>query len=692
MKKKGPGRPKKRKFQNISEQMALPPEISQEILALVLGIVSIIILLSLFNLAGSFGFLIARNIKFLFGHGAYLLPIGLLIFSVNIFRQNEERQVKTIAWIGFGAFLVFLSGFIHLFISQSQALDVGKSGFGGGMIGYGVSHLFFGWFDFWISLLLFFALIIIGLIIGFNIKFASIIAWLNSLFKKDDEMGDEEPRMGFFARWRAAREQRRKNKKLCETKPITTTADKNWKLPPIDILDDKVSRPSSGDVKKNMEVIQKTLQTFNIEVKMGDVNIGPTVAQYTLKPLTGVKLNQITARANDLALNLAAHPIRIEAPIPGKSAVGVKVPNKVPALVRIREMLESQQYSQVKSKLGFMLGRDVAGIPISVNLDKMPHLLIAGSTGSGKSVCIHSIVTSLLYRNSPQDLRFLFIDPKRVELTQYNGIPHLLTETVVDVDKTINALKWAVSEMERRYQVLSEAGKKDIISFNKDNQEKIPYIVIIIDELADLMASAAREVENSIVRIAQMARAVGIHLIVATQRPSVDVITGLIKANITSRIAFAVASQVDSRTILDSSGAEKLLGNGDMLYLASDVGKPKRIQGVFISEKEVGNVKKFLEEQAVPEYNEEIVQFRKSKAFCDKDIPEDEMFDDAVEVVVKARKASASLLQRRLRVGYARAARLLDILEDKGVIGPADGAKPRDVLIDENGTYEFDDK
>jgi len=673
--------------------MALPPEVSQEVFALALVVIAIIIFLSLLGSAGSFGNTISTTFKYLFGYGSYLIPFGLIIFGINIFRQNEEFQVRNIAWIGFLATTIAFSAFIHLFVNKIMAYEIAKQGLGGGVIGYNISNWFIHVLDFWISLILFLALIIAGAIIGFNIKITQIYNWLMSYMEKDEDTG-AEPRMNFFQKWLQARKEKAEKEKE-ETSVATApqVTDQNWQLPSIDLLEDKVTRPKSGDIKKNMEIIQKSLQNFGIDVKMGEVNVGPTVAQYTLKPSTGIKLNQITARANDLALNLAAHPIRIEAPIPGLSAVGVEVPNKVPAIVRLREMLTCNEYTKIKDKLGFMLGRDVAGKPISVALESMPHLLIAGSTGSGKSVCIHSIVSSLLYRNSPQDLRFLFIDPKRVELTQYNGIPHLLTPTIVEVDKTVNALKWAVSEMERRYQTLSEAGKKDLLSYNQSASEKMPYLVIIIDELADLMTVASREVEATIVRLAQMARAVGIHLIVATQRPSVDVITGLIKANITSRIAFAVASQADSRTILDASGSEKLLGNGDMLYLASDVGKPKRIQGTYVSEKEVVSIVKFLQAQSKADYNEEIANYKKKSSLEERsDLPEDDMLDEAIEVVVRNKKASASLLQRRLRVGYARAARLLDILEEKGIIGPQEGSKPRDVLIDESGTYEFEEK
>ncbi len=421
---------------------------------------------------------------------------------------------------------------------------------------------------------------------------------------------------------------------------------------------------------------------------MAEVNVGPTVTQYTFTPPAGVKLNKITGLDTNLALSLAAHPIRIEAPIPGKSAVGVEIPNKSIAVVRLRGVLESPEWKKESAPLTFALGRDVSGIPMTTDLAKMPHMLIAGATGSGKSGMINSLLTSLLYRSSPNDLKLILVDPKRVELGLYNDIPHLLTPVIVEPEKTISALKWAVAEMERRYKLLAEVGNRNIIEYNKAHpDEAMPYIVIIIDEMADLMVLAAADVESLIVRLAQMARAIGIHLVLATQRPSVDVITGIIKANIPARLAFSVASQVDSRTILDQMGAEKLLGKGDMLFMSPDFMKPRRIQGAWVDEKEVKAVTDFLRTVRPPQYNEEILAQKVSiggrsvGGGGEMGEPDDDMFDEAAEAVFRAGKASASMLQRRLRIGYARAARLLDLLEERGIIGPADGARPRDVLI-----------
>jgi S-DNA-T family DNA segregation ATPase FtsK/SpoIIIE len=456
---------------------------------------------------------------------------------------------------------------------------------------------------------------------------------------------------------------------------------------PLDLLSNEASKPTSGDLRTQQEIIRKTLEHFKIPVEMGEVKVGPTVTQFTLRPSEGVKLSRITALSNDLALALAAHPIRIEAPIPGRALVGIEVPNQKVAVVRLREVLESEHFQKRASNLMIALGKDVAGNVWTADVDRMPHLLVAGATGSGKSVLLNAIIVSLLYQNGPDDLRLLLVDPKRVEFPVYNGIPHLLTPVVTDVKKTVHALKWALHEMDRRFEVLASAQKRDLAAYNTSRRpdDRIPYLVIIIDELADLMVAAAAEVEAAIIRLAQMARAVGIHLVVATQRPSVDIITGLIKANITSRAAFAVASSVDSRTILDSMGAEKLLGRGDMLYTSAELSRPKRLQGAFVADAEVQRIVEHLRDgYGTAEYQDEvteqpIVAWKENgdDAFADDDDP---LLPEAKEELLRAGKGSASLLQRRLKIGYARAARILDILEKQGFIGPADGAKPREVL------------
>jgi len=434
------------------------------------------------------------------------------------------------------------------------------------------------------------------------------------------------------------------------------------------------------------------LENFGIQVEMGEVNVGPTVTQYTLKPADGVKLSKITSLSNDLALALASHPIRIEAPIPGKSLVGIEVPNKVRTLVRLRNLISDPQFQNHPSPLCFVLGRDVSGNPAFADLARMPHLLVAGATGTGKTIFLNSLILSLVYRNSPKILKFILVDPKRVEFPVYSDLPHNLTDVIFDVQKTINALRWLVEEMERRFKTLASFKARDIFSFNKISIEKkippMPYIVLIIDELADLMAARGKELEAAIVRLAQLARAVGIHLVLATQRPSSEVITGLIKANITSRITFQVASQVDSRTVIDMAGAEKLLGRGDMLFLSAESPKPKRIQGAFVSEKEVQKVVEYLsskyEKERIESLEEKLAEETGEVEFFEGgEELEDPLYEEAKRVVIEAKKASASLLQRRLKIGYARAARLLDILEKRGVVGPPRGAKPREVYIKE---------
>lgn len=466
----------------------------------------------------------------------------------------------------------------------------------------------------------------------------------------------------------------------------------DWEFPSLDLLEGGVTEIESDDdvLMKNAEKIRTKLEQFGIDVTMHEVHVGPTVIQYTLKPHEGVKLSKITSLKNDLALALAAPSVRIEAPIPGKALVGIEVPNEHRSMVKLREIIESPDFKKGDSNLKFPLGRNVSGQPIIADLKSMPHLLIAGATGSGKSVGMNTLLISLLYQNSPLDLKMILIDPKQVELKSYNSIPHLLTPVINDPEKAAIALRWCVAEMNRRYTDCADKGKRNITDYNADPaiEDKMSTIVVVIDELADLMMAAGKEVEASICRIAQMARAVGIHLVIATQRPSVDVITGLIKANIPARIAFAVSSSIDSRTILDGIGAEDLLGKGDMLYLPSGMNKPLRVQGIYISSAEIEAVTNRVKLTIEPEYDNEIISAKVAgqklngvpdSNFGDSD---DNMYQQAIEVIQENRKASASLLQRRLKVGYARAARLLDELEENGIIGPSNGAKPREIYLD----------
>jgi len=680
---------RKRKYKKKSEgalanlNWETNPDTMREVGAVIFIALGILFILSLFNGAGKLGGWIDYGLTYLFGLVAFFVPITMIGLGVYLWKP-ENYDLKGSSVIG------IILGFIFF-----PAL-LGSSG---GIIGSFVQNLLVSLLGQVTAYIIIVCLVLVAFLLALNTSIKNLKDKLTPV-AEDQKVkvnnGQENQGVSFFdlikqkiGIGKSSQQDQKvpvQELKAVEQKVLSANTDTNWEYPPLDLLEISNSKASAGNIAKNVEIIEKTLKDFSIEVAMGDVNIGPTVTQYTFKPKQGIKLNQITARGNDLALALAAHPIRVEAPIPGKAAVGIEIPNKTPAIVTLREVFESPEYKAKKSNLTLALGRDVAGNPFIADLQKMPHLLIAGSTGSGKSICINGVISSLVYQNSPNDLRLLLVDPKRVEFTRYNNIPHLLTPVITDVGETISMLKWSVAEMDRRFKLFQRAGKRDISSYNKEPAEegKIPYIVIIIDELADLMAQSAREVEAAIVRLAQMARAVGIHLIVATQRPSVNVITGLIKANITSRVAFATASQVDSRTILDLSGAEKLLGNGDMLYLGSDVGKPKRVQGVFIQDKEVSALTNFLKHSGHAQYDESILHYQPATAGISNangGDAEDPMYNEAKETVVRAGKASASLLQRRLKVGYARAARLLDILESNGVIGPGKGAKPRDVLI-----------
>ena len=481
----------------------------------------------------------------------------------------------------------------------------------------------------------------------------------------------------------------------------------DYKLPTVDLLKigvKKSTRDISSELKKNAQMLIETLHSFNVDATITDISCGPTVTRYELKPAAGIRISKITNLADDIALNLAATHVRIEAPIPGKAAVGIEVPNTVKNTVTMRELIDTPEFYEQRSKLSAGLGKDIAGKCVYCDIAKMPHLLVAGTTGSGKSVCMNSIITSILYRAKPDEVKFLMIDPKQVEFSKYAGIPHLLVPVVTDPRKAAGALGWAVSEMLQRYQRLSQVGVRDIEGYNKyvkkhKDMEPMPKICIFIDEFADLMMAAPKEVEDSVCRLAQMARAVGMHLVIATQRPSVDVITGLIKANISSRIALTVSSQIDSRTILDSAGAEKLLGHGDMLYSPIGASKPIRVQGCFISDEEVEELCDFVKNQGESQYDDEIareieakaVQDKKSSPFEDDGDGEqlDALFDKAVDVVLETGTASTSFLQRKLSVGYARGAKIMDQLQEKGIIGPANGSKPREILINRQQWLEM---
>lgn len=659
-------RGRRRRMPTLRDQMdwSINPDTAREILGITFTVLGIIFIVSIFQLAGNFGNIVINMFKSLFGVLGFVAPIVLLVLGIKLLLPRaEDEGIKASVVIGI---IIAFFAFPGLLVTHGG--NVGK-------LTFELITTPLGVIGGYIALL---GIALASLLVSTNISLGYLIAKLKVDRERLPNVNLHGAKANVFT--------------LKKQKPETPaparavmSQEGDWEFPSLELLGLSDSIPDAGNIAKNRETIQKTLKDFSIDVSMSDVNVGPTVSQYTLKPADGVKLTAITAREKDLALALAAPSVRLEAPIPGKSAVGVEIPNKAAATVTLREILESEEWKKAESKLNLALGRDAAGLPFVVDLKRMPHMLIAGATGSGKSVCINSLLINLLYHNSPNTMRLLLVDPKRVEFTEYNGIPHLLAPVVTEVDKTVSLLKWTVAEMERRFKLFAESSSRNIEVYNENPSDgKLPYIVVIIDELADLMTQAANEVETSIVRIAQMARAVGIHLIVATQRPSVDVITGLIKANIPTRVAFAVASNADSRTILDQGGAEKLLGRGDMLYVSSDMAQPKRVQGVMVTDKEIRTVTEFLKREGHTEYDESITNFKtqSSHVMGEGGDVDDSLYEDAKELVVQTGKASASLLQRRLRVGYARAARLLDLLEEQGVIGPADGAKPRDILID----------
>lgn len=673
-------------------ELRLHPDTKKSVWGIAFLGVAIVLSLASFQSAGPFGAFLYKVFGGLFGFGYYLLPLIFFVISI-VFFVSERRKIYATTFVGAVLFIVSSLGFIDIVFSENGGI-IGKI-IGSIEILLGVTA----------SLIVLVLAIIASFLITLNLpikfKFGRKVDGDIESIPESGEFGEQEEEMEVSLEEEIGLPEKNEEEiKVQESfgafaglknkKPFKILKSGNYIFPPMDLLKSSVEKPTSGDLRANANIIKRTLESFGIIVEMGEVSVGPKVTRYTLKPAEGIKLARIIALSQDLALALAAHPIRIEAPIPGKSFVGIEVPNKAAAIVRLGSLGNYPEF-MASGPLGFSLGRDVTGEPVFADIEKMPHLLIAGSTGSGKSVAIHSLIISLLYKNSPQTLRLILIDPKRVELSVYEDIPHLISPVITESKKSMAVFKWAIKEMDRRYEILLGAGSRDVKSYNKKfPEEALPFVVIVVDELADLMSTYGREVEGSIVRLAQMARATGIHLVLSTQRPSVEVITGLIKANITSRVALQVASQVDSRTILDNSGAEKLLGGGDMLFVSAELSKPRRIQGAYVSEEEINKVADFIRENnpASEFVSEETPSFENNgtkdgffDGVSDDYNEEDELLPAAVDVVVKAQKASASLLQRRLKVGYARAARLLDIMEDKGVIGPGDGAKPREVFM-----------
>jgi S-DNA-T family DNA segregation ATPase FtsK/SpoIIIE len=665
--------------------------------------------------AGAGGFMVAQGARAVFGAGAIILPLGLVTTGILLLLR-KPLVASTKEWI---------TGILGI-LSLLALCTIGNptlGGFVGMILAVPLVHAFDTVFSAIIlafvaagSLIVFFDHT--PQLFPFIMKlWAKAEAWWARLFSRTPHIEEDES-MQVMNEMAVERPVPQEKEETPKEKPAAfkvsdaSSADdfvvSNFKKnkgfggytpPPLSLLEGDRGKANVGDVKANANVIRRTLMNFGIEVEMDEVTIGPTVTRYALKPAQGVKLSRIVGLQNDLALALAAHPIRIEAPIPGKSLVGIEIPNKTKATVGLATLIGDPTFAQNPKPLLVALGRNIAGKPVVESIAKMPHLLIAGTTGSGKSVTIHAIIASLLYRHGPDDLRLIFVDPKRVELTLYNGIPHLLTPVITDSKKAILALKWAATEMNRRYDILESESVRDLESYHKkhaaalakttadeNGPERLPYIVIIIDELADIMQAYPRELEAAIVRLAQMSRAIGIHLILSTQRPEVNVITGLIKANGPSRIALRVPTGIDSRTILDTTGAEKLLGQGDMLALVGD-NQARRIQSAYITEEEVKEVVQYLKNSFKDDVRDQIElsgQVTGEKAMFGDSMEggddDDALYEDARAAIMEAGKASTSYIQRKLKVGYARAARLMDMLEERGVIGPADGAKPREVL------------
>lgn len=673
----------------------------------------LLIILSIFKMAGVVGDFIYRTFNSFFGFGYYILPILLVAVGISFMKNEKPQMAQAHAIFGLVTLLTTLGIMDIASNGKGESLNVTFGGYLGSMVAWP----FLKFFGIYAGILLLGALLITSLIVLFDEK-PNLIALFQKFWNflitdihiprlKKDKLGettdDEEVKKDVEENKdnelipydeNSIKEEDAIAKIVGKVKKFST----NYIPPPLILLEKDKGTANTGDMKGNMNIIQRTLLTFGVSVEMDEVTIGPTVTRYALKPAQGVKLSRIVGLQNELALALSAKTIRIEAPIPGKSLVGIEIPNKVKSIVGLATLLSDEKFQNSSKPLTIALGRGLSGKAIFGNLAKMPHLLVAGTTGSGKSVTIHSIITSLLYRNGPEDLQFIMVDPKRVELTLYNKIPHLLTPVITDSKKTILALKWTAREMDRRYDILQAESVQNIESYhsniyekakkNNEEAERLPYIIIVIDELADIMQAYPRELESAIIRLAQMSRAVGIHLILSTQRPSVNVITGLIKANIPTRIALQVSSQIDSRTILDQGGAEKLLGAGDMLYSCAENPHPERLQSAFISEDEVKKVVEYLRKAYIDEIPNTIeltgnIDKGGNNLFTDSingDDGDDDLYEDARMTVIEAGKASTSYLQRKLGVGYARAAKLIDMLEERHVIGAGNGAKPRDVL------------
>jgi len=722
-------------------------DVKKNITAILLLVFSLLFLLSLVGQAGIVGGYINRGLGLTFGWARFLLPILLLVLGVIYFRKYDKYRYY-LATIGAVLLIFFLATILHSFYDLSEMQVVAKMGKGGGFVGFGIAYVLVKYLGLLAASILAAGLFLIGLILTFNFPLTNIlirikegysrfILWVRTFkftkekiesIKKEEKTNIKESSIKFsnekgeiVKKEELSVEDKNEisSKKITKDKEIRRKIG-NWKLPPLNLLKDSKKREEPKNLDQKADLIIKTLADFGIDAYFKGYNVGPSMVQYTFEPEKGVRLNKIMALQNNLAMALATSSIRIEAPIPGKSLIGIELPlpQEYKAEVKIKSVLESAEFQESKSNLTIVLGKDVYGDFVLADIKKMPHLMVAGATNTGKSVCINTILASLLYQNSPENLKFLLIDPKRVELNFYNGIPHLASPVIVDPSKVVKALQWAVNEMEQRYELLEEIKVRDIESYNaKVNKgqkrrveeeetgkvvyrdlEVMAYIIIVIDELNDLMMAHGKEVEALIVRLVQKARAVGIHVIVSTQKPTVEVITGLMKANITTRIALKVATQVDSRTILDKGGAESLLGNGDMLLSDSGADKMRRIQGAYISDEETSKLVTYIKEESTrKKFNDQdnvsssLDEYLKKSAgtqasfvpggFGERDSSIDELFEEAKQLAITSGGLSASFIQTRFRVGFQRATRIIDDLEQAGVLGPKNGSKPRELLI-----------
>ena len=698
-----------------------------EILGILIIAFALLSVISLFtDTAGLVGRELSRLYFYVFGYGSYIIPILLLIWGITLIRlKGFQFNFRLLGFLL--AFITFLA-ILHTYQFPDYPLENALEGQGAGLIGGTISWIAMKLFGYIGAFVMLTAFLLIGVLLWANIFLISLFEKIKTYFKKivtiikekrkkeksldenlpvidisdyeeiDNYEEDFEEKQELIERDMFV-ENKDKNEVIDYTPVVSdepATKDKNekdsneykYRLPGLKFLNDtRKDREKPGN---KSSILEETLQSFGVNAKVIKVNHGPTITRYELQPASGVKVSRIVSLADDIALALAAPGVRIEAPIPGKAAVGIEVPHMKNITIGLKDIIASREFTKTRARIPLALGMGIDGKPIVADLAEMPHLLVAGATGSGKSVCINTIITSILYKATPDEVKMILIDPKKVELSVYQGLPHLFAPVVTDPKKAAAVLKLVVKEMEERYDLFSETGTRGIESYNRKvaEEERLPYIVVIVDELSDLMMVSANEVEESICRLAQMARAAGIHLILATQRPSVDVITGLIKANIPSRISFAVSSQTDSRTILDMGGAEKLLGKGDMLFYPTGIPKPQRVQGAYIDNDEISAIVDFVKNQANPDYIFDIEDINDPKLDLDKDDERDELYYEAIKLVVNHR-ASISMLQRKLRIGHSRAARMIDMMEEDGIVGPYAGSKAREVLITREELEDF---